>query len=115
MTNQRIHLAGTGATEGSERLKSLNDFLKLHDPILLDYPEENNGVFTASDKVEYNDKFVNGHGYDNGLDGNVYDAVNPDVDAWAQQARADSMARLMDMWQHGFESHRAQNAIKQSD
>lgn len=90
--DQRMELWDKGGNEHA-RFNPLNKFLQLHDPVINDSSTYDSKLFNASN-IKYDERYINKHGYDPGMDEEIYDKYNADVDEWmkiSKQSAADTL------------------------
>ena len=97
MKNEVLDISKSGLNENG-KLPALNSFLELHNPKVEVEDEDYKRIQDNINSVKYNEKFVERHGFDKGLDDVVYDKYNPDVADWINIAKTGAIDALKSLW-----------------
>lgn len=77
----------------------LNNFVSLHDVERHDDGAGNDDKLYKADNINYIERFPERHGFDDGIDKEIYDKYNPDVDEHVRAARLNALNAMHQLWQ----------------
>ncbi len=81
------------------QFRPLNTFVQMHNvEKRSDEVGDDDKIYKASN-IDYIDRFPERHGFDDGIDKEIYDRINPDLDEYQKSARQNAYSAVHSLWQ----------------